>query len=50
MRTRLKVKEIAEAKGFNQSSLSRTANISFKDLIEDVVDDAEIGDKNTFRG
>lgn len=26
---RLKVKEIAEAKGFNQSSLSRAANISF---------------------
>ena len=26
---RLKVKEIAEAKGFNMSSLSRTADISF---------------------
>ncbi len=26
---RLRVKEIAEAKGFNMSSLSRSANISF---------------------
>jgi DNA-binding Xre family transcriptional regulator len=26
---RLRVKEIAEGKGFNQSSLSRAANISF---------------------
>lgn len=26
---RLKIKEIAEAKGFNQSSLSRAADISF---------------------
>ena len=77
---RLKVKEIAEEKGFNQSSLSRAANISFntvkrifrdpyrettttvleklakalgvssKDLIEDVVDDAETDDKNTPKG
>ena len=77
---RLKVKEIAEEKGFNQSSLSRAANISFntvkrifrdpyrettttvleklakalgvssKDLIEDVVDDAETDDRNTRKG
>ncbi len=77
---RLKVKEIAEEKGFNQSSLSRAANISFntvkrifrdpyrettttvleklakalgvssKDLIEDVVGDPEIDDKNTLKG
>jgi DNA-binding Xre family transcriptional regulator len=30
MKIRLKVREIAEQKGFNQSSLSRTANIDFK--------------------
>ncbi len=30
MRVRLKIKEIAEAKGFNQSSLSRAANVDFK--------------------
>ncbi|MBV9689620.1 MAG: helix-turn-helix transcriptional regulator [Ktedonobacteraceae bacterium] len=27
--TRLRVKEIAEVKGFNQSSLSRASNVSF---------------------
>jgi len=30
MKIRLKIKEIAEAKGFNQSSLSRLANVDFK--------------------
>ena len=30
MRLRLKVKEIAEAKGYNQSSLARNAMIDFK--------------------
>ncbi len=30
MRIRLKVREIAEQKGFNQSSLSRAANVDFK--------------------
>src|SRR5258708_22345018 len=30
MRLRLKVKEIAEAKGYNQSSLARKADIDFK--------------------
>ena len=30
MKIRLKVREIAEQKGFNQSSLSRAANIDFK--------------------
>lgn len=30
MRVRLKIKETAEAKGFNQSSLSRAANVDFK--------------------
>ena len=30
MRIRLKVREIAEKKGFNQSSLSRAANVDFK--------------------
>ena len=30
MRTRLKVAEIARSKGFNQSTLSRAANVDFK--------------------
>jgi transcriptional regulator with XRE-family HTH domain len=30
MRVRLKIKEIAESKGFNQSSLARAANVDFK--------------------
>jgi len=30
MKIRLKVREIAEQKGFNQSSLSRAANVDFK--------------------
>jgi DNA-binding Xre family transcriptional regulator len=30
IRVRLKVKEVAEAKGFNQSSLSRYAMVDFK--------------------
>ncbi len=32
MKIRLKVKEIAEEKGFNQSSLSRKANVDFKTI------------------
>jgi transcriptional regulator with XRE-family HTH domain len=30
MRLRLKVKEIAEARGYNQSSLARKADVDFK--------------------
>jgi DNA-binding Xre family transcriptional regulator len=42
---RLRVKEIAEAKGFNQSSLSRAANIHFttiKRIYQDPYKDAAI--------
>jgi DNA-binding Xre family transcriptional regulator len=32
MRTRLRVKEVAESKNFNMSSLSRASNISFNTI------------------
>ncbi len=42
---RLRIKEVAEAKGFNQSSLSRAANIHFttvKRIFRDPYKDATI--------